>query len=94
MEVHDVSPTFLFFQDLSPPFQGKDPFDEIFSEVWIVEASLFLYGKQGEMVHENSCIDADSFFDGHSLFIIDLDPFHATARRIALKNKAAKIFYL
>ena len=58
-----------------------------------METSLILHRKERKMFYEYPGKHANPFFDRHPIFIIDLNPLHATAWRVALKNEATKIFF-
>jgi hypothetical protein len=45
------------------------------------------------MVHENSGEHSLACFYRHGVFVVNLDPLHPAAGRIALKDKTANIFF-
>jgi hypothetical protein len=57
-----------------------------------VEAIFILCRQQRKMLHKNPGEYSHSRFDRHALLIINFNPLHSAARRIALKNKTTEIF--
>ena len=59
----------------------------------IVQAAFLLHGDEGEVIHEGPGKQADALFFRHSVSIVDLDPLHAAAGRVALEDESAKILF-
>jgi hypothetical protein len=94
MKIHQIPPSFLFRQGFSPPFEGKNPFDKILAEMWIVKPSVLFNRQKGKVFHKCPGEYPNPLSNGGALFIVNLHPFHATAGRTTPEDKPAKVVFL
>jgi hypothetical protein len=67
-------------------------FQEMVSETLVLKALLIYDREEGIMFHKNAGENSLALWGGNAPVIINIHPFHAAGRGMALKNEAGKPF--